>query len=324
MPAVPPRLRRPRLLAPLVLSPLLLACAPVPGEVSLLVEPESVIIEGLSAGSGREDVQDGWSVTFSKYILTLGQVELRHIQSGVVSQSSESWAVDLVRLPARGEKLWTLSEVEPGRSDVFYSTPAADFERHDSVGKGDFEELVDAEATHLIVGTLTHPSGTSCPPSDLAEVPADAEPVGENASGDACYATSSIAFRLLVGAEVTYGPCSIDGVPGLAVESGATSTAALSLHGDHLFFGGFPEGSEGEVRRYAQWLADCDLDLDGTVTGEELERIPLAELSEFDARFPLGGSPIRPLDDVLDYVRSQLSTQGHFQGEGECALGFAR
>lgn len=314
-----------RHLRPLALLPslALLACASAPGEVRVLVEPEAVIIEGLTAGSGAEDVQDGWAVSFSKYILTLGPVELRHIQSGAVTRSAESWAVDLARLPSRGEVLWTLAEAEPGRTDLFYSTRAAELERHDSVSKDDFDELADAEATHLIVGTITHPSGVSCPPTALAEVPDDAEPVGENAGGDSCYAQGSIDFRLLVSAEVTYGPCSIDGVPGIAVESGATSTAAISLHGDHLFFGGFPEGSEGEVRRYAQWLADCDLDLDGTVTSAELARIPLAELPEFDQRFPLGGSPLRPLDDVLAYVRSQLSTQGHFQGEGECALAFA-
>src|SRR5690606_21868771 len=92
-----------------------------------------------------------------------------------------------------------------------------------------------------------------------------------------------------------------------------------TLHGDHLFFNGFPEGDEGGVRRLAQWLADSDLNLDGEVTRAELERITPADLPELDERYQLGGSPLRPLDNVWTYVRAQLKTQGHMDGEGECA-----
>ena len=69
--------------------------------------------------------------------------------------------------------------------------------------------------------------------------------------------------------------------------------------------------------RLAQWLADCDLDLDGTVTQAELEAIPLSMLSEIDGRYQLGGPPIE-ITTTYDYLVAQLMTQGHFQGEGEC------
>jgi len=95
---------------------------------------------------------------------------------------------------------------------------------------------------------------------------------------------------------------------------------AATIHGDHIFFNGFPESGEGGVMRLAQWLADCDLNLDGEVTREELEMIAPADLPEIDTRFQLGGSPITPLLEMWDYVTAQLKTQGHFQGEGECAF----
>ena len=71
--------------------------------------------------------------------------------------------------------------------------------------------------------------------------------------------------------------------------------------------------------RLAQWLADCDLDLDGTVTRTELEAIAPSDLSELDARYDLS-APFDdlPLDSMWNYLRAQLRTQGHFQGEGEC------
>jgi hypothetical protein len=123
----------------------------------------------------------------------------------------------------------------------------------------------------------------------------------------------------LVPAETLFGPCQLDGVPGFAITSGETTTVAATLHGDHLFFNGFPTGDEGGIVRLAQWLADSDLDLDGEVTQVELEAIAPADLSEL-RDYSFTGSPIDPLDTMWDYVIAQLKTQGHMNGEGECQV----
>ena len=73
--------------------------------------------------------------------------------------------------------------------------------------------------------------------------------------------------------------------------------------------------------RLAQWLADSDLNVDGSVTMDELTRIAPSELGEIDERYQLGGAPLSPLDNMATYLKAQVMTQGHFQGEGECALG---
>src|SRR5690606_17068290 len=130
-----------------------------------------------------------------------------------------------------------------------------------------------------------------------------------------CFDAEAVDFEFGATAETVFGPCEIDGVSGVAVPDGGSQTVGITIHGDHLFFNGFPEGTEGGVMRLAQWLADCDLDLDGTVTQEELESIQLSDLSEIDSRYQLGGSPITPLETVYDYVVAQLKTQGHYQGE---------
>src|SRR5690606_8081044 len=118
--------------------------------------------------------------------------------------------------------------------------------------------------------------------------------------------------------ETVFGPCEIDEVPGFSVAADGTTVVSATLHGDHIFFNGFPEGGEGGTVRLAQWIADCDLDLDGEVTQAELEAIAPAALPELDGRYQLGGSPITPLESMWIYVSAQLKTQGHFQGEGEC------
>jgi len=317
-----PRFQSRRTCVTLWVAQAALACSPAPGDVSVLIEPESTIQTGIPAGSGPDQILDGWDVSFDKYVVTLGPVQLSPLSGGEAVEDGARWAVDLVQVPTRGEPLWTFAGLAEGRHDLRFHTTSADNERHASVTSADFERLTGAGLTHIIVGTLSSESGLSCPPASLATPPDSATAVDQNAAGDPCYQATALSFSIEARAEVSYGPCSIDGLRGVAVRAGETATAAISMHGDHLFFGGFPEGSEGAVGRYAQWLADSDLDLDGQITSGELATIPPSALPELDERFPLGGSPIRPIDNLLTYVESQLSTQGHFEGEGECAIGF--
>jgi hypothetical protein len=229
--------------------------------------------------------------------------------------------VDLKQIEPSGEVLWTLDGLREGRWQLYFETAGAvhGAVRHESVSKADFDAMVKSDFTYLIDGTVTKSNGQSCPPAALATVGAR-EPNGETSGGNACYDAPEVRFTFGAPAETVFGPCKIDEVPGFAITADQTESIALTIHGDHIFFNGFPTGSEGGVVRRAQWLADCDLNLDGTVTREELEAITPAELPELDpVRYQLGGTPI-PLVTVYDYVSAQLMTQGHFRGEGECAI----
>lgn len=61
-----------------------------------------------------------------------------------------------------------------------------------------------------------------------------------------------------------------------------------------------------------------DLNLNGLVTCEELQRIAPSMLPEINELYQLGGSPNTPLTNMYQFVMAQFKTQGHFQGEGEC------
>jgi hypothetical protein len=215
--------------------------------------------------------------------------------------------------------LWELEGLRTGRWQFFYSTPAADnsSERHETVSQTDYNDMVESNWTYLVDGTLESETGESCPPSQLAS-PGDKSPNGNTSGGDDCYDAPSVRFRFGANATTSFGPCEIDDLPGFAISDDATQSVAATIHGDHLFFNGFPEGEESGTRRLAQWWADSDLNLDGTVTQEELEAIDPSALPEIDERYQLGARPITPLDSMYTYVRAQLKTQGHFQGEGEC------
>jgi hypothetical protein len=279
-------------------------------------------VDGIEAGEGAENIRDGWSVTFDRYITVVGALDL-HLSSNadVDVEASDVFAVDVAQVPAAGLGLWQLDGLRAGRWEFYYSTPgAADgATQHSSVSDADFAEMVANDWTYLIDGTLRSPTGQSCPPVALA-TPGARVPNGNMSGTSACYDAPAVRFVVGASAETQYGPCEVDEVPGVAVTAGGSTTVAMTLHGDHIFFNGFPEGAEGGVTRLAQWLADCDLNLDGTVTEDELQDIAPARLAELDDRFQLGGSPITPLDTMYTYFRAQLKTQGHFQGEGECPV----
>lgn len=291
------------------------------GDLSVILEAEDTITEGLEPGTTGETIQDGWAVTFDDYIVVIGDVDV-HLSTDetVEGEAPDTFAVDLVDVPESGLPLWSLDDLVTGRWEFNYSIGGAGdgAMRHDSVTEPQFSEMMTNDWTYLVAGTMNQTGGQSCPPSSLA-MPGTATPNGNmNSGGDACYDNETITFRFGVQAETAFGPCEIDEMPGFAITEGTQTTVAATIHGDHIFFNGFPEGDEGGVMRLAQWLADCDLNLDGEVTREELEMIAPADLPEIDTRFQLGGSPITPLEEMWDYVIAQLKTQGHFQGEGEC------
>jgi hypothetical protein len=295
------------------------------GTLSVAVEAEDTIQDGIEAGDSSENIRDGWSVTFEKYVVTIGDIDLElSTDRSVTAEAPNTFAVDLIRIPSAGLPLWKLDGLEAGRWEFHYSTlGAADgATRHESVEGADFDAMLAGDFTYLIEGTATKSDGVSCPPATLATPPSGATSVGANAGADDCYENPSIAFALGVLAPTRFGPCELDGVPGVSIPAGGSQTVTATLHGDHLFFNGFPEGDESGITRLAQWLADCDLDLDGEVTRQELSQIRPSDLAEMDERFQFGGSPIVDIESqsLWIYVTAQLETQGHMGGEGECEI----
>lgn len=294
------------------------------GDLRVLVEAEDVIIDGLDPGTGIEDIQDGWAVRFDEYIVAIGEVDV-HLATddAIEAEADDVFVIDLTDISPAGESLWSLTDLQEGRWEFSYVTAGAGHdspERHATVSEADFDRMVAEDLTYLIRGGLSKVDGVSCPPASLATPPDSAVSESSNSAGDPCYAAPSISFEIGASAETNFGPCEVDEVPGFSITAGSETSVAVTIHGDHLFFNGFPEGDEGGVIRLAQWLADCDLDLDGVVTKAELEAIAPSDLAELDGRYQLGGSPITPLSSMWVYVQAQLKTQGHFQGEGECPV----
>ena len=93
------------------------------GSVQIFVEAEDTIPEGLQPGDGEEQVIDGWTVRYDKFLVVIGDfTAARSDDSYDVLAGPEPVVVDLLNLPAGGLVLAEFTEVSAVRWDqVAYS-----------------------------------------------------------------------------------------------------------------------------------------------------------------------------------------------------------
>jgi hypothetical protein len=273
------------------------------GSVALSIEAEDAIPEGLEPGNGPDDITDGWAVRFEQLLFTAGAVHAASSEQDVELSDSTIQLLDLTAIPATGSTLLEADDADAVRyDDVSFENPVAEasFELGPSVTAEDLDRMVENGWSIYVAGEITKDDGESCTPG----------------SPDDCTPATRVRFAWGGAAGTTYEHCGPEeGDLGFAVTSGGSTGATFTIHGDHWFFNGFPEGEEIIMRR-AQWIADVDLDHDGEATREELENTRASDVFP-SARYSLAGSPI-PITTAYDFFIAQSHTLGHFQGEGEC------
>ncbi|MCA9603880.1 MAG: hypothetical protein KC417_17735, partial [Myxococcales bacterium] len=256
------------------------------GKLVVQLEAEDTITDGLEPGSDEENLVDGWTVTYDKYIVALGNVQIG--RGSKTRTGDTNVVIDLTQLPTTGFNLASFDDLATGQWDRFeYELlTASDASRDSSVSGTDYARMSDAGLTYLVAGEATKDS-------------------------------VAITFEFAVPAKTHFGPCEAEeGAPGFVVVEGTDTVVAATIHGDHLFFNGFPSGAEITERR-ADWirLADEATGGDGHVDTDDLAGIAGTDLevlfptgapaNEGDAQYFLAGSPV-PVNTALDFVVGQL------------------
>lgn len=262
-----------------------------PGKVRVLLTGEESISMGLDQGADEENTED-YAVRFDRYLAVVGEVELARKPGGKARRIEGSFVVDMLALGEDGFALGELDDLEPGTWRAFgFSTPAADADTQAGPGVSSAEraKMADAGLTYWIEGRVLRSEAEGGP----------------------------LTFHIEASVPTRFSGCSFEGELGLAVVEGGSSSATITLHGDHLFFNAFPAASEGSIRRLAGWLVASDLDKNGTVDNAELMRVDASDVFTQARGYSLTGAPI-PVETAFDFVRAQLASQGHFRGEGEC------
>ena len=266
------------------------------GNLSVLLSAEDTIPNGIPSGNGDEEITDGYSATFDRYIIALGLVDMSQLDATNRQTSSVVSVADYVSLPTTNPELTAFNGIVEGQYTEFgFSTPAPDANvlNVNSVAQSDVDAMIANGWSYIIEGRLTR--------------------VSDGATRD---------FLIEAAVPTTYTACAVEDLePGVNVSRNAS--VDITMHGDHLFFNGFPE-EEGAVNRQAQWMWDI-ADTNGD---EVLTRVDFEAATDIGTLFPsppagdyeLTGGPL-PINTAWDFVRAQLGTQGHIFGEGECEWG---
>lgn len=274
------------------------------GKVQVFVEPEDTIPEGLEPGTDEEQVVDGWTVTYDKFLAVVG--DFRASRSAAPSDKlgdGKFFVVDLKNTPTDGLVIATFDDVDAVRWDrVGYTIgkAKAGYEKAPGISQSDYDLMVNNGYSLYVTGHITKSDGQSCKPT----APTD------------CVAAPSVAFTFPLKLGTSFDDCaSEEGDAGFAVPSGGTVQVKPTIHGDHWFFTNITQGAEITDRR-AQWIANADLDRDGSVDPDELALSRASDLFPA-AQYNLSGAII-PVATGRDYLEAQARTLGDFNGEGEC------
>ncbi len=293
----------PRLALTLALAAPLHACNVIgSGDLQVFVEAEDTIPEGLSA-SGDEGLVDGWSVTYDRFLVAVGNFRAHSDELSEGLSAPKIYVVNMLDLPVGGLVIAEFSGVDALRwHRVGFDLPNATAESEPAPGvdDADLARMVDGGYSIYIEARMHKETGQSCLRGDPEQ----------------CAAAPEIRLAWGLKAGTSYDDCAPqEGAVGFAVPSGGVAQVKPTIHGDHWFFTNITQGAELTERR-AQWIADCDLDRNGEVSLDELRQVGVAEVLPASI-YGISGALI-PVTTAYDFLEAQARTLGDFQGEGEC------
>lgn len=262
------------------------------GAVQIFVVPEDSVREGLEPGTDGENIQDGWTIRYDRYLVTVGNFRAKRSDTGASIGDPRVFVLDLLNAPSSGYVVSELSGIAAGRWDKFgYDVANA------KPGAITLAPTKQTDVDFMIAG------GYSVYFEGSAEKGSD-----------------KISFKWGFAAGTSFDDCATDdGLPGFAVPNGGTVQVKPTLHGDHQFFDNVTQGVE-ITKRLAEWVKTCDADTNKELTIAELKACPIAKALPTP---PYDLTSVRDQDGdgvitVFDYVSTQMRTFGDFQGDGEC------
>lgn len=278
------------------------------GRAQVFVAAEDSIPEGLQAGTGGENIVDGWSVTYKKFLIGIGNFRASRSSGGATELLEPGyWVVDMMALPEGGLVLADFGSASAVRYDRFgfdLRKPSATALAAEGTSDADYTFMRDNGYSLYFEAELTKADGTSCTPGKPTE----------------CTAAPKVTVAWGVDASTSFSDCAPpEGDAGFAVPSGGTVQVKPTVHGDHWFFSNITSGAELTSRR-AQWIVDCDTNHDGSVTLAELKAVKAADVfpsPDYNLSGALTDSG-KGIETAYDYLLVQARTLGDFQGEGEC------
>lgn len=260
-------------------------CGADTGSVSVLLWGEAFIQDAIPPATPTEaGFENGWTLRYTKFLVNLGEVRLAAADGSVAGT-----------LPAY--RVWDLHTFTGPRAIGTFAGAAA--------------QRFDAFSYALAPTSATSTAGNA--------TAADVQLMQTNRYALYVEATASksgvadVRVRWGFTGRTDFSAChDASGQPGVAIPSGGSASAQVTIHGDHLFYDDL-EDPEARVRFDA--IAAADANGDREVTLDELAMVQLTSLPMTQ----YGTGPVPNVRTLRDFVTYLVATVGHFNGEGHCA-----
>mgnify|MGYP007097703078 FL=1 len=264
----------------------LLACSSEgTGNVSVATWGEEYIEETIPASV----FADGWTVKYSKFLVTFSEVK---VLDGTSAVAALPRPIVVNHVTPGVKALASFPGLETGRYGVEYAIgPVADALLLPGVDAADFATM-KANGWSLWVAGTASKGGV----------------------------TKSFSWGFSTNTKLVDCEGDLNGKTelGTVVTSGGTDAIELTIHGDHLFYDDLQDPA---AKTRFQHLADADVGVngaagDGVITQEELAAVKLVDIPTEKGKFGIGGAS--SVKELGAFVAFLSRTIGHFRGEGEC------
>lgn len=266
--------------------------------VSVPVSGEEAARTGFPVEDDGERIEfaDGWSVTFSKVIVSLANVSVDGSDGARGAGPTGAWLVDLHRGAPDLTRLDGLAARRWDRSSYEVVPPTPDSTLLPGVQPADAEAMVANGHTHLIEGQATKAGRTVTFSWALAEASRNADCMNGDESRQGLVVTASSSVR-----------------------------AELTIHLDHLLWASI--GAEGSLMRFDPIAAMADAA--GRVTWDDLAKEGLSPRDAQGAPFLDGngkalvydpGTARLPEDNLRGFIQTAFRFAGHLNGGGRCTI----
>lgn len=224
---------------------------------------------------------DGYSVTYSKFIVTI--------------------------------KDFTLATKTGETGDAMTTAAAIDMTK-----KGPVQILEWTDVPAIKWDQVSYGIGPASNPTPIGETSAD-DVSAMAAAGQSIWVEGALhkgaeqkTFSWKFDVDTHYADCTNPDLgDGVTIVTGKTEVVQLTIHGDHLWYDDL-QSADAKVSGQAKW--DADANDDGVITQEELAAVSLTTLPL--TQYGTGGAS--NVKNLSDFVRALSRTVGHFRGEGEC------
>lgn len=235
----------------------------------------------IEKGIPAEEFEDDWGVVFSKFLVTIGEIKVEAVDGTVGASLPDA-------------KTWDLTKPGPFVIAEAKDVPDQEYAR---------VSYAMAPKADVKAGNATE--------SDVELMKTGKFSV--YVEGKAKRGDEEKSFKWGFGSDTLLQDCtSEDGKAGLTVPSGGEVKVELTIHGDHLFLDDL-QAADSDLRFDA--IAAADADEDGEVTLEELSKVDLTTLAEGT----YGTGSVADVNNLKQFIASQVRTLGHYRGEGECS-----